>query len=150
MSAEGYARIGGGSPILKYTTGQANLLENALREGAEPNTLLSNAKCYVAMRYFKPYTEQAMQQMERDGITQLVILPLYPHYSISTSGSSFKKLKQEFSKNPEQWSPENFPQTVVPAWYYRSGYVNVRKLAVQQHVCIARCIIVRARLFECR
>ena len=45
---------------------------------------------YIAMRYWHPFTESAIADMKADGIDQIVVLPLYPHFSISTSGSSFR------------------------------------------------------------
>ncbi len=48
------------------------------------------AQVYVGMRYWHPYTEEALDKIKRDDIGQLVILPLYPQFSISTSGSSLR------------------------------------------------------------
>ena len=77
-SRAAYDSIGGGSPILKYTTQQARLLENSL--GPE-------YKCYVAMRYWHPFTDDAVQKAVADGCSSAVVLPLYPHFSISTTGT---------------------------------------------------------------
>lgn len=55
-SSEAYKSIGGGSPIVKYTRAQAQLVEDALRAKG-----LSQAKCYFAMRYWHPYTEETLQ-----------------------------------------------------------------------------------------
>ena len=84
-STAAYQSIGGGSPIVKYTNAQANLIQSALQQRG-----LRNAKCYFAMRYWNPYTEEVLEQMQRDGINTMVVVPLYPQYSISTSGSSLK------------------------------------------------------------
>jgi len=53
-----------------------------------------NATTYIAMRYWHPFTESAIADMKADGIDQVVVIPLYPHFSISTSGSSFRELKK--------------------------------------------------------
>ena len=84
-STAAYQSIGGGSPIVKYTNAQANLIQSALQQRG-----LRDAKCYFAMRYWNPYTEEVLEQMQRDGINTMVVVPLYPQYSISTSGSSLK------------------------------------------------------------
>ena len=76
-SRAAYDSIGGGSPILKYTTQQARLLENSLGP---------DYKCYVAMRYWHPFTDDAVQKAVADGCSSAVVLPLYPHFSISTTG----------------------------------------------------------------
>lgn len=61
---------------------------------------------------------------QNDGIDNMVIVPLYPQYSISTSGSSLKLLEHIFYREPELWGPDKVQHTVVPAWYYRPGYVR--------------------------
>ena len=76
-SRAAYDSIGGGSPILKYTTQQARLLEKSLGP---------DYKCYVAMRYWHPFTDDAVQKAVADGCSSAVVLPLYPHFSISTTG----------------------------------------------------------------
>jgi len=100
-STAAYQSIGGGSPIVKYTQAQASLIENALQKRG-----LRDAKCYFAMRYWNPYTEEVLEQMRRDGINTMVVVPLYPQYSISTSGSSLKLLQEIFYKKPEIWGPD--------------------------------------------
>lgn len=87
-SMEAYASIGGGSPQRRITEKQARELQNVLRgRGLDVTT-------YVAMRYWHPYTEVAIADLKADGIDQVVVLPLYPHFSISTSGSSFRELER--------------------------------------------------------
>lgn len=78
---EFYKRIGRKSPILKLTQRQALALEAALRQKI-------NASVYIAMRYWYPMTGVALDQVRRDGIRRVVLLPLYPHYSKTTTGSS--------------------------------------------------------------
>ncbi len=76
-----YKNIGNKSPILKMTNRQAHALECELRKSI-------NAKVYVAMRYWHPLTEAVIDQIQRDGVEKVVLLPLYPHYSKTTTGSS--------------------------------------------------------------
>jgi protoporphyrin/coproporphyrin ferrochelatase len=79
-----YSLIGGGSPLRRITDEQAAALraELAKRE--------IDAKVYVGMRYWHPFTERAIDEIVRDGIDELIVLPLYPQFSISTTGSSCK------------------------------------------------------------
>jgi ferrochelatase len=116
-SRAAYESIGGGSPILKYSNAQADLLCQSLqrRYGMD-------VKAYIGMRYWHPFTEEALDQIQNDGIEALVILPLYPQFSISTSGSSLRVLQEEFSKHSEKYS--KMMHTVVPSWYDRPGYVK--------------------------
>lgn len=118
-SSAAYLSIGGGSPIVKYTSAQADMIEQSIRKKG-----LKGANCYFAMRYWNPYTEEVLNQMHKDGINSIVILPLYPQYSISTSGSSLKLLLDIFENEPEKWGPDKVTHSVVPAWYYRPGYTK--------------------------
>lgn len=79
-----YTQIGGGSPLRRITDEQAAALREELaRRGVEANV-------YVGMRYWLPSTEEAIDQIVRDGVDELILLPLYPQFSVSTTGSSFK------------------------------------------------------------
>ncbi|KAM5562071.1 hypothetical protein ABKV19_017335 [Rosa sericea] len=93
-SKEGYASIGGGSPLRKITDEQANALKMALESKDMP------VNVYVGMRYWFPFTEEAVHQIKRDRITRLVVLPLYPQFSISTTGSSVRVLQKIFRNDP--------------------------------------------------
>ncbi|WJX50793.1 hypothetical protein P8452_37048 [Trifolium repens] len=114
-SKEGYASIGGGSPLRKITDDQALALKMAL----EAKGLTSNV--YVGMRYWFPFTEEAVQQIKRDGITRLVVLPLYPQFSISTTGSSISVLEQTFREDDYL---SRLPVSIINSWYQREGYLK--------------------------
>lgn len=77
----------GGSPSNRHTREQAEALERRLNDrfGALTGATFST---YVAMRYWTPSSVEAAKQMAADGVTKVVLLPLYPQYSRSTSGSS--------------------------------------------------------------
>ncbi|XP_002963893.2 ferrochelatase-2, chloroplastic [Selaginella moellendorffii] len=114
-SSEGYAAIGGGSPLRKITDEQAAALAKELERKGLP------AKIYVGMRYWYPFTEEAIDKVKADGINRLVILPLYPQFSISTSGSSLRLLESIFRRDEYLL---NMKHTVIPSWYHRKGYVK--------------------------
>ncbi|KAM7257607.1 hypothetical protein ACFE04_013348 [Oxalis oulophora] len=114
-SKEGYSAIGGGSPLRKITDEQAQAIKMAL----EVKNV--DAHVYVGMRYWHPFTEDAIQQIKRDGITRLVVLPLYPQYSISTTGSSVRVLQNAFRED-EYLS--RMPVSIIQSWYQREGYIN--------------------------
>lgn len=82
-----YELIGGGSPINRLTREQANSLERRLNKYYAESTGAS-FHTYIAMRYWHPTSEEAASQMKADGITKVVLLPLYPQYSKTTTGSS--------------------------------------------------------------
>ncbi|MGB7086027.1 MAG: ferrochelatase [Phormidesmis sp.] len=114
-SQENYQQIGGGSPLRRITEEQGSALKTALEEKGKA------AEVYVGMRYWHPFTEEAIAQIKQDGIEQLVVLPLYPQYSISTSGSSFRLLEQLWKEDPDL---SQLDYTLIESWYARPGYVN--------------------------
>jgi protoporphyrin/coproporphyrin ferrochelatase len=114
-SQANYEKIGGGSPLRRITEAQARALESQLQSQGE------DAKVYIGMRYWHPFTENALAQIKQDGIEQLVILPLYPQFSISTSGSSFRLIEKIWNENPQLKPPQ---YTVVADWYQEPGYLQ--------------------------
>ncbi|KAL7166437.1 hypothetical protein ACSBR2_037168 [Camellia fascicularis] len=114
-SKEGYAAIGGGSPLRKITDDQAIALRNALEAKEMP------VNVYVAMRYWHPFTEDTVQQIKRDRITKLVVLPLYPQFSISTTGSSIRVLQNIFREDAYL---SRMPVSIIQSWYQREGYIK--------------------------
>jgi len=127
-SSAAYKSIGGGSPIVKYTEAQARLIEESLMKCG------LKSKCYFAMRYWNPYTEEVLERMRADEINSIVIVPLYPQFSISTSGSSLRLLQEIFIKQPDIWGPDKMKHTVVSAWYYRTGYVSAMAKLIREEL----------------
>jgi protoporphyrin/coproporphyrin ferrochelatase len=84
---EYYRNIGGRSPILRLTQRQADAL--AARTGLP---------VYVAMRYWHPMTDAVVDQLKRDGIERVVLLPLYPQFSRSTTGSAVNEWQRLCSR----------------------------------------------------
>ncbi|MEO1182362.1 MAG: ferrochelatase, partial [Cyanobacteria bacterium J06636_28] len=115
QSQQNYSEIGGGSPLRRITEQQADALKQSLEEAGNP------AEVYIGMRYWYPFTEEAIARIKRDRIEELVVLPLYPQYSISTSGSSFRLLEKLWKEDP---SLNRIRYTVIPSWYARPGYVR--------------------------
>ncbi|WP_218079772.1 ferrochelatase [Anthocerotibacter panamensis] len=115
LSLKNYASIGGKSPIKAITAQQGRVLKKTLhRRGIE-------VKVYVGMRYWHPYTEEALAQIQQDGIEKLVVLPLYPQYSISTSGSSYKLLDQMWANDPNL---QKIERADITSFYHRPGYIQ--------------------------
>jgi protoporphyrin/coproporphyrin ferrochelatase len=114
-SAEGYRAIGGGSPLLRITMEQATALEKALASRG------TDARVYVGMRYWKPFMEDAVANLRSDGVTDLIVLPLYPQFSISTSGSSLRLLEAMMDADP---ALAGMRHAVVSSWYWRRGYLD--------------------------
>lgn len=90
---ENYARMGGGSPLLPETKKQAAALDAELVKRGR------TAKSFIAMRYWKPYAADAVSEVLAWGATKVVLLPLYPQFSTTTTESSFKSWKQAGGPN---------------------------------------------------
>ncbi|MDZ7766066.1 MAG: ferrochelatase [Melioribacteraceae bacterium] len=89
--AEEYELIGGKSPINEWTEKQRKLLEDELKK------ILDEVDVITAMRYWHPLTDVAAKKVEEGNYDKVVLLPLYPHYSISTIGSSFNEWKRKYN-----------------------------------------------------
>ncbi len=87
---EEYKLIGGKSPIGMWTELQRSKLEKLLNESN------FNSDVYIAMRYWKPLTLETVKLIEGKNYSKIILLPLYPHFSISTTGSSFNEWKRCF------------------------------------------------------
>lgn len=109
-----YSQIGGKSPLLDLTMKQALALEKLLKTKI-------NAKVYLAMRYWHPFTEEAMNEMEKDGVERIILLPLYPHYSSSTTGSSVNEWNKLINSNP---TLKNIETKLVEHYYDFLPYID--------------------------
>lgn len=83
---EEYKLIGGKSPINEWTEVQRKNLENVLNENSKDKFTV-----ITAMRYWKPLIRDVAKEKSLDAFDKIVMLPLYPHYSITTTGSSFNE-----------------------------------------------------------
>jgi len=97
-----YEQIGGGSPILGQTEAQARALEEAL--GSEHEW-----RGYVCMRYWHPMTERVVQSVQRFAPDRIVLLPLYPQFSTTTTASSFNAWKKASSIKAPTVEIESYP-----------------------------------------
>ena len=85
-----YSVIGGGSPIRRFTEQQALALQRELQASG------LDARCFVAMRYWHPFTAEAIVHLRAAGCDEVVLLPLYPQYSATTTGSSLNEWRRLF------------------------------------------------------
>lgn len=95
-----YSLIGGKSPIMDITTAQAQALENNLNSEFRMLNSELSFKVYVGMRYWHPFMEEVIQDIYKNGIKKVIALSLYPHYSLTTTGSSVKKIKEVLKVYP--------------------------------------------------
>lgn len=78
---------GGGSPLLPETMAQAKALETTLA-GRRPG---EEFKAFIAMRYWHPFTKDTAKDVDAWAPDECILLPLYPQYSSTTSGSSLEE-----------------------------------------------------------
>ncbi len=83
--AEQYKHIGGKSPQNEHTETQRRLLEKSLRNAN------IDADVFTAMRYWYPLTEEVVKTISKKNYDEIILLPLYPHFSSVTTGSSFNE-----------------------------------------------------------
>lgn len=83
-----YREIGGKSPILELTMAQAKALEAELQK-------LCPSSVFVAMRYWHPMTEETVRRVKEGEFSQVVLIPLYPQYSRTTTLSSLREWNRQ-------------------------------------------------------
>ncbi|KAK7895745.1 hypothetical protein WMY93_021070 [Mugilogobius chulae] len=96
---EQYSKIGGGSPIKHWTSLQGEGMVKLL-DHTSPDT--APHKFYIGFRYVHPLTEEAIEQMEKDGVERAVAFTQYPQYSCSTTGSSLNAIYRYYSDRGER------------------------------------------------
>src|SRR5262249_3655014 len=107
-----YRQIGGGSPLRRITDEQATALQRSLASRGIA------ANVYVGMRYWHPFLEDTFKQIQNDKITHLIVLPLYPQFSISTTGSSLNRMNELLRSNGAAARV-----SVIEHWYDNPDYI---------------------------
>ena len=82
-----YEELGGSSPILKLTIDQSKELEKKLNQ----NNSLDEYKCFIVMRCWHPRAEKVVNEVRSFNPEEIILLPLYPQFSASTSASSIQE-----------------------------------------------------------
>ncbi len=108
-----YEKIGGGSPLRRLTAAQAIALEKAL-SASGPH------KVVVAMRYWKPDTEDAVAELAAARPARIVLLPLYPQYSFATTRSSAEYFRRVWARH----GLNNVPIVSIDQWHTHPGYLD--------------------------
>ncbi|MFO7895225.1 MAG: ferrochelatase [Longimicrobiales bacterium] len=123
---EEYEKIGGGSPILKWTEAQGQGMVERL-DALSPET--APHRFYVAFRYIEPKSEDALRQMKADGIERAVAFTQYQQFSCATTGSSLNELWRAASRtglrNEFRWS-------VIDRWPTHPGFIDVMAKKVRE------------------
>jgi ferrochelatase len=113
-----YEFIGGKSPLRELTEAQARALEEELGP---------DYRCFVAMRYWKPSTIEAFAAIKREGITRVIALSLYPHYSRATTGSSVNELKRVLDQ-----AGVSFQVTYIDRFFDHPRYIDALEEKIRE------------------
>jgi ferrochelatase len=113
-----YEFIGGKSPLRELTEAQGRALEAELGPGY---------RCFVAMRYWRPSTIEALAAIKREGITRVIALSLYPHYSRATTGSSINELKRVLDQ-----AGVSFQVTYVDRFFDHPRYIDALEEKIRE------------------
>lgn len=120
VSRENYRKIGGGSPLTRITAAQAQALEQSL----------ANHGAFIVrscMRYWHPFADAILREMVDAGVTELIALPLYPHYCRATTGSSFSDLRAH-----KQKLGLNLPLHEISSWPAEPEYITALAAGIKE------------------
>lgn len=120
-SAKKYQSIwtAAGSPLLAYSQKQAELLASKMRAHGDAIVV------ELAMRYGQPSIESALAKLEEQGVDRLLVLPLYPQYSATTTASSFDEIFRVMGKQRNQ-----FALRMVKHYHDHPAYIESLKQQV--------------------
>ncbi len=98
-SKEIYSHIGNKSPILEQTEQQKEVLHNILSENDRVNKSADNIEIFTSMRYWHPMSDEVVKNVKKYNPDNIILLPLYPQFSKTTTGSSFDDWNKSAKKH---------------------------------------------------
>lgn len=107
---ENYISMGGSSPLTAITLSLCEKLESSCDIPVKP-----------AMRYVPPFDREALESLKNDGVERLILFPMYPHYSTTTTLSSVRNIEKICEEMG--WSPE---MEVVEPYYSEERFVDIQ------------------------
>ena len=103
-----YDIMGGASPLLPETRAQARALEVELKRRNEAEAEIE-ARVFVAMRYWKPFARETAREVAAFAPDRIVLAPLYPQYSTTTTASSFRDWRRSYRGAGRVQAIESYP-----------------------------------------
>jgi ferrochelatase len=120
-----YAQIGGGSPLRRLTEEQARSLQGELhRRGRDAET-------FVGMITWRPFFDETLAQIEKSGVERLIVLPLFPQFSVTTTGSGFSLLRRLIEKYPRVRSLQT---DWIKTWSDHPGYIEAFARSIEKEL----------------
>ena len=126
-ATENYAVLGGRSPLLELTEEQGRALESALADAP------FEARCFVAMRYWHPMSDAAARAVKAWNPDEILLLPLYPQYSTTTTGSSVQAWGRAAAR-----AGLDRPTTTLCCWHSDPGFAAATATLVRDAYARAR------------
>ena len=123
---ENYAIIGGKSPLLELTEAQGRALEAALAGDFE-------ARCFVAMRYWHPFSQETVRAVKQFRPDRVLLLPLYPQFSTTTTGSSLDDWRESAAR-----AGLVAPVTTLCCWFDDPGFAQSTATMLRRALADAR------------
>lgn len=112
-----------GSPLMVHTLAQRDALRASLQPHWGDDLLVE-----CAMRYGNPSMASALESMQQQGVRKLVVLPLYPQYSASTSASTFDALAEDFTQR--RWLPD---LRFISHYHDFPAYIEAMAVQIENH-----------------
>lgn len=121
-AGDSYGAMGGASPLLKNTQDQAQALEKRLNEKND-----AIYRVFVCMRYWHPMAKEVVENIKKWSPDKIVLLPLYPQYSTTTTRSSFEDWNKEAQK-------QNLivPSSSLCCWAEEEGFIATSTRLVRE------------------
>ena len=120
-----YRQIGGGSPLRRITEEQAQALSDELRWAGV------DVDVFVGMCTWHPFFDETLDQVEKSHLDRLVVLPLFPHYSSTTTGSGFRTLKSLIADRP---ALSGLDTRWVESWQTQPSYIAAFTELIQKEL----------------
>lgn len=120
IAQEIYEHIGGKSPLLELTKEQADALEVECRD-------IGEVKAFICMRYWHPMSPEAVSNVKEYAPDKIILLPLYPQFSTTTSGSSIDDWLKQARK-----AGLDVPTVEVCCYPRESGWISAQAKLVAE------------------
>ncbi len=130
-AAANYALMGGKSPLLAHTQAQASALEQALGPGH---------KCFPVMRYWHPFAREVVKEVKLWDPDRIILLPLYPQFSTTTTGSSLNNWREEAAR-----AGLAKPTTTICCWHDDPAYAAAMAALVDEKIAEAQAALPGAK-----
>jgi len=118
------------SPINSLTELQRRSLEKKLQQSLPEHTV----KVYTAMRYWVPFDYDVFEEAVADGIEHLVLLPLYPQFSFTTTGSSFRNWEDIRNERPAGSPQPEWEEYLVGRYHLNPNYLSALNKRIDERL----------------